>query len=338
MASQSGSRVAVIGAGSWGTALAIHLARAGCSVSLWALEPEVLAGVRERRRNPLFLSEFELPEAITVGGDVAAACRGAETVLFVVPVQFARSVLRELRAGISGEATFVSASKGIELGTLQRMDQIVAAELALPEGSFLALSGPSFAREVAQGLPSAAVLAGRDSARVAEVQRRFSNPGFRFYGSEDVVGVELAGALKNVIAIAAGIATGLGLGHNTLAALMTRGLHEITRLGVRLGGRPETFRGLAGMGDLVLTCTGALSRNRSVGERLGRGERLADVLSGREVAEGVPTTRAAAELARRFGAEMPVIAAVESLLDGRMTPREAVVALMTRELKREADL
>lgn len=335
---KTGSKVAVIGAGSWGTALAIHLARAGCSVGLWAREPEVVAGVRNTRRNPLFLSEFELPVAIEVGDDLGAACRDAETVLFAVPVQFSRSVLRELRDGFSAGATFVSASKGIELASLQRMDEIVAHELALPEQRFVALSGPSFAREVAQGLPSAAVLAGKDAERVADVQRRFSTPGFRFYGSDDIVGVELAGALKNVIAIAAGIATGLGLGHNALAALMTRGLHEIARLGVRLGGHEETFRGLAGMGDLVLTCTGALSRNRSVGERLGRGERLADVLSGREVAEGVPTARAAAELARRHDVEMPVIAAVEAMLDGRMTPREAVVALMTRELKREAAL
>jgi glycerol-3-phosphate dehydrogenase (NAD(P)+) len=331
-------KVAVVGAGSWGTALAIHLARAGCSVSLWAREPEVVAGARETRRNPLFLSECELPATLDVTGDVAAACRDAETVLFVVPVQFARGVLRSMRGHLADGATFVSASKGIEVGSLQRMDEIVAAELVVPAQGFVALSGPSFAREVAQGLPSAAVLAGRDADRVAAVQRRFSTPEFRFYGSEDIIGVELAGALKNVIAIAAGIATGLGLGHNTLAALMTRGLHEITRLGVRLGGREETFRGLAGMGDLVLTCTGALSRNRSVGERLGRGERLADVLSGREVAEGVPTTRAAAELARRNGIEMPVAAAVESMLDGRMTPREAVFALMTRELKREAAL
>jgi glycerol-3-phosphate dehydrogenase (NAD(P)+) len=332
------STVAVIGAGSWGTALALHLARAGCSVGLWAREPEVVDGIRNERRNPLFLREFTLPDAITVSGDVVSVCRDAETVLFVVPVQYARGVLRELRSHLAADATFVSASKGIEMGSLQRMDEIVADELALPEQRVVALSGPSFAREVAQELPSAAVIAGRDAERVAAVQRRFSTPGFRFYGSDDIVGVELAGALKNVIAIAAGIATGLGLGHNTLAALMTRGLHEITRLGVRLGGREETFRGLAGMGDLVLTCTGALSRNRSVGERLGRGERLADVLTGREVAEGVPTTRAAAELARRHGADMPVIATVDSLLDGRMTPREAVFALMTRELKREAAL
>jgi glycerol-3-phosphate dehydrogenase (NAD(P)+) len=331
-------RVAVIGAGSWGTALAIHLDRAGCDVVLWAREPEVVAGILESRRNPLFLPEFELPAGIVVEGDAAAACEGAEAVLFVVPVQFARHALRDLRPGMAADATFVSASKGIELGSLQRMDEIVADELQLSASRFVALSGPSFAREVAAALPTAAVLAGEDASRVAEIQRLFSTPAFRFYTSDDVIGVELAGALKNVIAIAAGIATGLGLGHNTLAALMTRGLHEITRLGVRLGGREETFRGLAGMGDLVLTCTGALSRNRSVGERLGRGEPLAEVLSGREVAEGVPTTRAAAELARRHGAAMPVIDAVESMLDGRLTPRAAVYSLMTRELKREAVL
>jgi glycerol-3-phosphate dehydrogenase (NAD(P)+) len=331
-------KVAVVGAGSWGTALAIHLARAGCEVTLWAREREIVDSAAAARRNALFLSEFELPGAITVGGDVAAACSGAETIVFVVPVQFARGVLRDMGPGLAAGVTFVSASKGIEVATLKRMDEVVSDELALPRGRFVALSGPSFAREVAQGLPSAAVLAGEDASHVAEVQRLFSTPEFRFYGSDDIVGVELAGALKNVIAIASGIATGLGLGHNTLAALMTRGLHEITRLGVRLGGREETFRGLAGMGDLVLTCTGALSRNRSVGERLGRGEPLAQVLAGREVAEGVPTTRAAAELARRHDAEMPVISAVDALLDGRMTPREAVYALMTRELKREAAL
>lgn len=331
-------RVAVIGAGSWGTALAIHAARAGCEVSLWAREPEVVAGIAESHRNPLFLPEFELPPAVTVEADCAAACRGARAVLFVVPVQFARQVLQEMRGGIAADTTFISASKGIELGTLQRMDEIVAAELGLAESAFMALSGPSFAREVAAALPTAAVLAGRDGDRVAEVQRTLSTPSFRFYASDDIVGVELAGALKNVIALAAGIATGLALGHNALAALMTRGLHEITRLGMRLGGREETFRGLAGMGDLVLTCTGALSRNRSVGERLGRGEPLAAALAGREVAEGVPTTRAAADLARRHDASMPVIDAVDAMLDGRMTPREAVFSLMTRELKREAVL
>jgi glycerol-3-phosphate dehydrogenase (NAD(P)+) len=331
-------RVAVVGAGSWGTALAIHAARAGCEVALWAREREVVEGIVSARRNPLFIPEFEVPAGVTAEADVAAACTGAHAVLFVVPVQFARHVLAEMRGALAADAVFISASKGIELGTLERMDEIVAAELELPPERFMALSGPSFAREVAAALPTAAVLAGCDGGRVAEVQRTLSTPSFRFYGSDDVVGVELAGALKNVIAIAAGIATGLSLGHNALAALMTRGLHEITRLGVRLGGREETFRGLAGMGDLVLTCTGALSRNRSVGERLGRGEPLDTVLAGREVAEGVPTTRAAAALARRHGAAMPVIDVVEAMLDGRLTPRDALFSLMTRELKREAAL
>jgi glycerol-3-phosphate dehydrogenase (NAD(P)+) len=230
----------------------------------------------------------------------------------------------------------LSASKGIEVASLARMDELVRAELSLEEGAFVALSGPSFAREVAAGLPTAAVLAGTNAAVLREFQEAFSDKSFRFYSASDVVGVELAGALKNIIAIAAGMATGLELGLNALAALLTRGLHEIARLGVKLGGREETFRGLAGMGDLVLTCTGALSRNRSVGERLGRGEPLERILAGREVAEGVPTARAASELARRNGVEMPITFTIEAILEGRLTPREAVPALMTRTLKEEA--
>jgi len=257
---------------------------------------------------------------------------------FVVPVQFARPVLRELAPHL-GERVLVSASKGIEVATLQRMDQLVQEELGLSPERFAVLSGPTFAKEVAAGLPAAAVLAGHSQKVLCGVlcglQRAFSTPSLRLYRSADVVGVELAGALKNVIAIAAGMAAGLGLGHNALAALMTRGLHEIARLGVRLGGQAETFRGLAGMGDLVLTCTGQLSRNRTVGERLGRGEPLEQVLSGREVAEGVPTAKAAAALARREGVEMPITFAVEAILAERLSPKEAVTALMTRELKEE---
>ncbi|MFH1178006.1 MAG: NAD(P)H-dependent glycerol-3-phosphate dehydrogenase [Acidobacteriota bacterium] len=330
-------KVAIIGAGSWGTALAVHLARAGCAVRLWAFEREIVDGIGASRHNPLFLPEVVIPDQVAVTHELDAACAGAEAVLFVVPVQFARGVLHRLRgAGLDERASFVSASKGIELGSLKRMDELACEELALAPERFVALSGPSFAREVAAGLPSAAVLAGWSNELVAKLQWRFSTPHFRFYAGADVVGVELAGALKNVIAIAAGVATGLGLGHNALAALLTRGLHEIARLGVCLGGREETFRGLAGMGDLVLTCTGALSRNRSLGERLGRGETLAEALAGREVAEGVPTTSAAAELARRHHLEMPITLAVEAILAGRLTPRQAVTALMTRELKHEA--
>ena len=330
-------RVAVIGAGSWGTALAIHLARAGCEVALWAREPEIVEGITSRRRNPLFLNDFSIPDEVRVTADVIDAVAGVAAAVLVVPVQFARTVLREIGPRLAAGAPLVSASKGIEVSSLARVDEVVAEELALEPERFVALSGPSFAREVAEGRPTAAVLAGRNGAALAELQRAFSTRTFRFYTASDVVGVELAGALKNVVAIAAGMAEGLQLGQNATAALLTRGLHEIARLGVRLGGREETFRGLAGMGDLVLTCSpGSLSRNRSVGERLGRGERLPDILAGREVAEGVPTTRAAAELGRRNGVEMPITFTVEAILDGRLDPREAVTALMTRSLKEES--
>jgi glycerol-3-phosphate dehydrogenase (NAD(P)+) len=331
-------KLGVIGAGSWGSALAMHFGRAGCDVTLWAREGEVVDGINRDRRNPLFIPEFTFPDRVRATVALEQAAGGAEAIVFVVPVQFARSVLHELRGAVAPGVPLVSASKGIEVATLERVDQIVVDELRLEPGRFVALSGPSFAREVAAGLPTAAVLAGVDEPRVRGLQRRFSSPTFRFYGSTDTVGVELSGALKNVIAIAAGMAFGLGLGHNASAALLTRGLHEIARLGVALGGRPDTFRGLAGMGDLVLTCTGGLSRNRAVGERLGRGERLADILAGREVAEGVPTARAAAELARRHGVDMPITFAVEAILAGALPPREAVTALMTRELKDEAVL
>jgi glycerol-3-phosphate dehydrogenase (NAD(P)+) len=331
-------RLAVVGAGSWGSALAIHAARAGCAVRLWAREPEIVEGIATARRNPLFLPEAAFPAAVEATGDLSRACEDADAILIVVPVQFARGVLRALRSRRRAGVPVVSASKGIEVGTLARMDEIVGQELGLEPEGFVALSGPTFSREVAAGLPTAAVLAGRDGELVQRLQRRLSTPSFRFYATSDVVGVELAGALKNVIAIAAGMASGMGLGHNTAAAVLTRGLHEITRLGVRLGGREETFRGLAGMGDLVLTCTGELSRNRTVGERLGRGEPLAAVTAGREVAEGVPTAGAAATLARRHGVDMPVAFTVEAILAGRMGVREAVASLMTRELKDEAAL
>lgn len=330
-------KVAVVGGGSWGTALAVHCARAGHQVVVWARENEVVAGINQERRNPLFLPEVVLPEGVTARGELSEAVRPAEVVFFVVPVQFARGVLRELKGALAPQAVLVSASKGIEVESLARMDEVVAQELELAPERFVALSGPTFAREVAAGLPAAAVLAGSSLTQLKMLQEAFSTASFRLYRSADVVGVELAGALKNVIAIAAGMATGLGLGHNALAALLTRGLHEIARLGVRLGGQPETFRGLAGMGDLVLTCTGALSRNRAVGERLGRGESLEQVLAGREVAEGVPTARAAAALARQHQVEMPITFAVEAILDQRLAPREAVTALMTRSLKEEGE-
>jgi len=331
-------RVAVVGAGSWGTALAIYFARVGHEVGLWAREAEVVTGINGSRRNPLFLPDFEFPAGVTASGRLAEAVDGAEAVVWVVPVQVSRPVLAELRRFLPPAAPVVSASKGIEVATLQRMDEVVFDELDIAPERFVVLSGASFAWEVAAHLPTAAVLAGRDRGLVRELQRAFSSPAFRFYGSSDVIGVELAGALKNVIAIAAGMVAGMGLGRNTLAALLTRGLHEITRLGVALGGEAETFRGLAGMGDLVVTCTGGLSRNRQVGERLGRGEPLSEVQSGREVAEGVPTARAATELAKRHGVEMPITFMVDAILTGRISVRDALTALMTRELKDEAAL
>lgn len=329
---------AVIGAGSWGTALAVHLVRAGHAVRLWAHEPEVVAAINQSHRNPLFLNEIELSLAIVATSDLALALSGAELVVLVVPVQHARQVLRALRPHLPGTAPVVSAAKGIEQGVLARMDELVATELACEPHRFVALSGPTFAREIADCLPAAAVLAGSCPETCQRLQLALSTPAFRFYTSSDVVGVELAGALKNVIAIAAGMTTGLGLGANALAALLTRGLHEITRLGVHLGGCEQTFRGLAGMGDLLLTCTGQLSRNRRVGERLGRGEPLETVLAGREVAEGVPTAAAVLALATREHVEMPIITAVASILAGRLTPRAALATLMSRDLKDEAPL
>lgn len=329
---------AVVGAGSWGTALAVHLVRAGHTVRLWAHEPEVVDGINTSHRNPLFVSEIELPRSLGATTDPAHALSGAELVVLAVPVQHARAVLRVVRPHMPAGAPVVSAAKGIEQGVLARMDELVAAELGCDASSFVALSGPTFAREVAAGLPAGAVLAGRGAEVCQRLQHALSTPSFRLYTSSDVAGVELAGALKNVIAIAAGMTTGLGLGANALAALLTRGLHEITRLGVHLGGCEQTFRGLAGMGDLVLTCTGQLSRNRRLGERLGRGDTLDAALAGREVAEGVPTASAALALATREHVEMPIIAAVASILAGRLTPRTALATLMSRDLKDEAPL
>ncbi len=332
-------RVTVFGGGSWGTAMAHHLARRGHEVLMWALEREVAEAITMRHRNPLFLSDLDLHPGLAAVSDLAAAARHAELWLWVVPVQFSRPVMRELLPAVGEKVVMVSASKGIETESLDRMDQVAAEVLAIPAERFCCLSGPTFAREVVLGHPSAAVIACPDLELAARLQESFADHHLRCYAGTDLIGVELAGALKNVIAIAAGIIDGLGLGFNTQAALMTRGLHEITRLGVALGAEAETFRGLAGMGDLVLTCTGGLSRNRSVGQRLGRGEALQQILaSTREVAEGVRTSPAAARLAAANGVEMPIIHTVARLLAGETDPRTALRELMTRQLKVEAEL
>jgi glycerol-3-phosphate dehydrogenase (NAD(P)+) len=327
-------RTAVLGGGSWGTALACHLARSGLPVSLWIREPEIARDVAERHRNETYLPGIELPQEIAATADLAEAVRAAETVLVVVPSEFCRGIYRALAGCLSPGALLVSATKGLEIETLQRMSQVAAAEL--PGVPLAVLSGPSFAREVADGQPTAVVIASERGAAAERVQRAVSTRSFRAYTSDDVVGVELAGALKNVIAIAAGILDGLGYGHNTVAALITRGLAEISRLGLALGGRAETLAGLAGLGDLVLTCTGGLSRNRSLGQALGRGESLATVLGrGNAVAEGVRTTAAACQLAEREGVEMPIALQMREVLYRGKPPREALDELMLRSLKRE---
>ena len=319
--------------------MAHHLARRGHEVRLWAREPEVAAGINAEHRNPLFLSDLDLDKGIKAVDRLGAAAHHADVWLWVVPVQFSRSVMEELATEVSDDVRVVSASKGIETGSLRRMDEVAGEALGLDERRFCCLSGPTFAREVVRGDPSAAVLACPDVELAARLQEEFSDHHLRCYAGTDLVGVELAGALKNVIAIAAGIVDGLGLGFNTQAALMTRGLHEITRLGVALGADAETFRGLAGMGDLVLTCTGGLSRNRMLGQRLGRGETLDQILaSSREVVEGVRTTPAAARLAADHGVVMPITDAMSQLLEGKVDPKTALHELMTRELRVEAEL
>jgi len=325
------SRIIVLGSGAWGTAIALSLhRRGGHQLTLWAHSPEFAQEINDAGENTLFLPGFPIPAEITVTGDNAAVAE-AEIVVSVVPSEFLRSTLDRLRPHLHTGQIIVSATKGIEDQTFLRMSEVIAASLAeaglaLPVG---ALSGPSFAYEVAQGQPTAVTVAFDDAAVAARIQCEFSSETLRIYTSTDLIGVELGGALKNVIAIAAGIASGAGLGYNPAAALMTRGIAEITRLAVACGGRRETLAGLTGVGDLVLTCTGSLSRNRSVGEELGRGRKLPEILAslGGKVAEGVLTTRAALGLARQHGIEMPIAEQMELILDEGKNPREAIKSL-----------
>jgi glycerol-3-phosphate dehydrogenase (NAD(P)+) len=330
-------RVAVVGAGSWGTSLAALLAKNGHEVVLWALEPDVVEQITEAHENQRFLPGIRLPDTLRATGDLADAFSRAEIAVNVVPAQFAGRVMAEAAPHVGEGCQLVSASKGIETATLRRMDEVLSDALGEKRmKGFTVLSGPSFALEVAHEAPTAVVAASVDPAAAARVQRLFQNRYFRVYTNSDVVGVELAGALKNVIALAAGMSSGLGLGHNTLAALITRGLAEMARLGQAMGAQPATFAGLAGVGDLVLTCTGELSRNRTVGMRLGRGESLASILKEMSaVAEGVKTAQAAHDLAAREGVEMPITSEVRTILvDGR-DPREALWSLMQRGPKPE---
>jgi glycerol-3-phosphate dehydrogenase (NAD(P)+) len=328
--------VAVLGAGSFGTCLAMLCAREH-DVAIWARKPEIADSINRDRRNPRYLEDVVLPERVRASNDLSEVLTDRELVICAVPSHGVREVMTAAAPHLSGEAILVSTVKGIELGTWMRMDQVLHEVLpAIHHPRLVFLSGPSFAREIADGRPTAVTLACGVESYAISVQQSLSSPAFRCYTHTDVIGAELGGALKNVIAIAVGICDGLGFGQNARAAVMTRGLREITRLAVAMGADPLTFLGLAGMGDLVLTCTGDLSRNRQVGIELGRGRELSEIVAGmRQVAEGVRTTRAACALADLHAVEMPITRGVGRVLDGDLSPADAALELMSRQLRNE---
>jgi len=338
------SQIAVIGGGAWGTGLSIVLGRKGShQVRLWAYEKEVCESIASHHMNLLFLPGERIPDSVSATNSLEDALHGAEIVLSVMPSNHCRRLFQSMRPYLKSHVLFVSATKGLEEGTLLQMSEVIKQVLTQANTfnpRIAALSGPSFAKEVARGDPTAVAVASQDEELARTVQSAFSDPTFRVYTNDDLVGVELGGALKNVIAIAAGVCDGLGLGHNSVAALITRGLAEITRLVVACGGRQETMSGLAGLGDLVLTCTGGLSRNRSVGVELGRGRGLPEIISGMHgmVAEGVLTTNAAVGLARARGIEMPIAEQMYAILHNGKSPSEAIRELMTRTAKSETGL
>jgi glycerol-3-phosphate dehydrogenase (NAD(P)+) len=335
------SEIAIIGAGAWGTALSIVLGRKETHrVRLWAHEKEVCEGIAQRRVNEKFLPAQSIPLCVTACNDLAKTLADAAIVVSVMPSQHCRGLFERMRPHLRPETMIVSATKGLEETSLQRMTEVIA-EVVTSDGRQTprigALSGPSFALEAARGDPTAITIASQDSELARSVQQEFSHASFRVYTNEDPIGVELGGALKNTIAIAAGVSAGLGLGHNSAAALITRGLAEMTRLVVACGGKAETMAGLAGLGDLVLTCTGGLSRNRSVGVELGRGRKLPEILAAMHgmVAEGVFTTTAAVGLARARAVEMPITEQMYAILHDGKDPRAAIAELMTRSGKSE---
>jgi glycerol-3-phosphate dehydrogenase (NAD(P)+) len=330
-------RIGVIGAGAWGTALSMLLADKGHDVTLWMYEKDLAEETSRTRENRVYLPGFALPASIKVTSSMETAVAGRAVVLSVVPSHTARLVAKQFAPLLSKSAIIVSASKGIEIDSLMPLSDMFRDILPKEFHNRLCfLSGPSFAKEVAQKMPTAVALASYDPAIGRKAQDIFSNAYFRVYTNPDVIGVELGGSLKNVVAIAAGVLEGMGYGYNTAAALLTRGLAEMARLGVAMGGNLQTFSGLAGMGDLVLTCTGGLSRNRTLGVRLGKGEKLDDIMKGaKTVAEGVKTAKAARDLARKYDVDMPVVDEVYLILYEGKDPKRAVKDLMTRELKGE---
>jgi glycerol-3-phosphate dehydrogenase (NAD(P)+) len=339
------SKIAVIGAGAWGTAIAIVLGRrGGHQVCLWAHEVEVCESINSRHVNDLFLAGRPIPDAVTATNSLEDTLSAADVVVSVMPSHHTRHVFQGMLPHLCSGMLFVSATKGIENDTFLRMTEVITNVVQQsPQGfapRIAALSGPTFAIEVAENHPTALTVASTDHELAGIVQREFSDPRFRVYTNDDVVGVELGGSLKNIVAIAAGVCDGLGLGHNSIAALITRGLAEITRLVVACGGRAETMAGLAGLGDLVLTCTGGLSRNRTVGVELGHGRNLNDIIAGMHgmVAEGVLTTNAAIGLARKMGVEMPITEQMHAILQQGKSPQEAIRDLMARPSTSELGL
>ena len=330
-------RIGVLGAGAWGTALAKHLAEKGLYVQLWAYEQEVVDSIKAGHENRLFLPGVALPASLIASNILGEVVQGCDALLFAVPSHVARPVLRQMAPLLMTGTPIISATKGVEEDTFKLMTQVMEDMFSSSmHRSILVLSGPSFAMEVSQGQPTAVCLAGQDHATVTALQAVFMTSTLRVYADSDVVGVQLGGALKNVMALAAGIVDGLGLGHNTRAALITRGLAEMVRLGMSMGADPRTFYGLSGVGDLVLTCTGTLSRNHTVGVRLGQGEKLETILSGMQaVAEGVRTARAALGLARRLQVDMPIVQEINAVLFDGKSCRRAVSDLMERVAKPE---
>ena len=328
------THIGIVGAGGWGTALALVLSESGVPITLWGHDPREIAAIAEKRENVIYLPGVPLPASFQYTSDFAdlATC---DLLVLATPSKATRDVSARLASGtVRDDAILLTCTKGVERGTGLRMSQLVSA--AFPRHSVAALSGPSHAEEVARRAPTAVVIGATDATVAQRLQRAFTTPAFRTYTNEDVAGVELGGALKNIFALAAGVSDGLGLGDNTKAALVTRALAEMTRLGTALGGRRETFQGLSGIGDLIVTCFSKHSRNRGVGERLGRGETLSAIAdSMRMVAEGVPTTYSAQECARARGIETPIIDQMRALLDGAISPKEALAALLSREPREE---
>jgi glycerol-3-phosphate dehydrogenase (NAD(P)+) len=335
----TGMKIGVVGAGSWGTALANLLATKGYAIDLWVFEEEIKEQIQQSSENSVFLPDVRLSSNLRPSNDIAEVVTAKDLVLVVVPSHVVRETTAKMADHLAGETVIVSASKGIENKSHLTMTGVMQQTLPdIPSGNLAVLSGPSFAREVARSLPTVVTVASKDSAVASLVQQAMATPHFRVYTSEDVTGVELGGSLKNVIAIASGVIDGLELGLNTRAALITRGMTEIRRLGLKMGANPRTFTGLAGFGDLILTCTGHLSRNHTVGKKIGQGEKVKEILGQmRMVAEGVKTAKSVYNLSRKLAVDMPISHETYRILYEDLSPRDAVIRLMTRDLKRELD-